>query len=132
MKIKRLLFALLMCLSLISCSQKEKKEITCQDVINCYEELGYDVFHNENSIEEDYQCFVRVASSDREEFIFFHFYENEDAAKKAAKENKYSIVSYFLSIIYQDPTWIHIISYQNIMIEYEHKELYKPFLDLTR
>lgn len=132
MKVNRFLFALLMCLSLISCSPKETKEISCQDVINCYEELGYDVFHREDTLlEDDYECYIRVASSDREEYIFFHFYNSEDAAKNAEKENEYSIITYFLSVIFGDPTWVHVISYKNIMIEYENKDLYKPFLELT-
>ena len=52
MKKKILLLAMLMTLtSLTSCGYN--KEITCQDVINVYEEAGYSVFHSELTDQEN-------------------------------------------------------------------------------
>ena len=133
---KKLITKLLLpflCLTFTSCTPKEEKEITCSQVIEKYEGLGYEIFHEEDVIgEDDYSCMVRVENKDENEYIFFYFFTSKESANKYAKENKYSFITYLFSIALGDPTWVHVETYNNIEIEYIDKELYKPFLELTK
>ena len=132
MKKKILLLAMLMTLtSLTSCGNN--KEITCQDVINVYEEAGYGVFHSELTDQENggYNCYVKCTAPNSDDTIYFHFFETKEEAKEYSSEGEWNILLYLYSIIAADePIWVTTKTYNNIAIDYTDYYTYKPFKKL--
>ena len=132
MKKKTLILALLMTLtSLTSCGNN--KEITCEDVINIYEEAGYSVFHSEPVDQEKvgWNCYVECTAPDSDDSIYFHFFATNDEAEKYSSEGEWNILLYLYSVIAADePIWVTTKTYNNIAIDYTDYYTYKPFKSL--
>ena len=132
MKKKILLLAILMTLtSLTSCGYN--KEITCQDVINVYEEAGYGVFHSvtTDSNGYDWDCYVKCTALNSDDAIYFHFFETKEEAEAYSSEGEWNILLYLYSIIVADePIWVTTKTYNNIAIDYTDYYTYKPFKTL--
>ena len=132
MKKKILLLATLMTLiSLTSCGNN--KEITCQDVINVYEEAGYGVFHSELTDQENggYNCYVACTAPNLDDTIYFHFFKTKEEAEEYSSEGEWNILLYLYSIIAADePIWVTTKTYNNIAIDYTDYYTYKPFKKL--
>ena len=132
MKKKILLLAMLMTLtSLTSCGNN--KEITCQDVINVYEDAGYGVFHSELTDQENggYNCYVVCTAPNSDDTIYFHFFETKEEAEEYSSKGEWNILLYLYSIIAADePIWVTTKTYNNIAIDYTDYYTYKPFKTL--
>ena len=128
-KIVLTLMLLISIIALISCDYT-KKEITCEDVINAYEEVGYNVFHKEYNYEEGQICYVKCTALDSDDYIYFNFFENQEFAEKYANERDWNIVLFIYSCSLFEPTWLTAKTYSNIEIEYHQNYLYKPFKSL--
>ena len=120
--------------TLASCDSQtmtSDKEITCKDIIKVYEEAGYDIFHKETT-DQDYEwnCYVKCTAPDSDDYIFFYIFDTNEEASNYAGERDWNILLYFLSGLFGDSSWLKTKSYNNIAIEYDQKELYKPFESL--
>ena len=116
--------------ALISCNNT-KKEITCEDVIQVYEEAGYKVFHKETTTDDlKWDCYVQCTAKDSEDYIVFHFFENNETATLYADEREWNVILFIFSCAMFEPTWLTTKTYNNIEIEYHKNYLYKPFESL--
>lgn len=117
---------------LLSCSgcQSEKKEISCREVVAAYETAGYEIFHKESDEELDCVCYVRATAPKSGEYIFFHFFDSAEAAESYADERKWNLILWLYSLACREPTWLTTQTYNNIEIEYDNGDLYKPFQTL--
>lgn len=116
--------------SLTSCNT-HNKEITCQEVIDIYEEAGYSVFHCEhNPGNPELMCYIKCTAPNSDDYIFFHFYKTNESAEAYISEGEWNILLYLYSAILGEPTWITTKTYNNIAIEYNQSYLYKPFKKL--
>lgn len=112
------------------CKEKEQREISCEEVIAAYEEAGYTVYHREEPEKEfGYTCLVSISQEDGDA-IYFHFYETNEEAEAYAEERQWNVLVWLFTWIYGDPSWLTTETYRNIEIEYDDKELYKPFKEL--
>jgi hypothetical protein len=108
-----------------------EKEITCEDIIKAYEEAGYEIFHKETADQNyNWNCYVKCTAPDSDEYIFFYVFETNEDAVSYAEERDWNILLYLFSELFGDSLWLKTKSYNNIAIEYDQKELYKPFESL--
>lgn len=126
---------ILLCLSLLlsmaGCGGSQRK-VSCDDVIAAYEAAGYSVSHRDYAEEEyGYRCVVTIEESDGDS-IRFHFYKTAEAAEAYASQRQWNGLLWLFSVIYSDPTWLKTETYQNIEIEYDDADLYKPFKQLVK
>lgn len=128
-------FACILCaallLSCFGCS-KQTKEITCADVIAAYEKAGYEVFHKDESYEENGVCYVRADDPKSDDYIYFEFFEDAESAEAYAESRQWNVVLWLFSVIYSDPTWLTTKTYGNIEYEYDNDELIRPFNELIK
>lgn len=129
-----LIFTLLLLFTLISCDNDNtiaEKEITCDDIIEVYKEAGYEIFHKETTDQDyDWNCYVKCTAPDSDDYIFFYIFDTNEEAVNYADGRDWNILLYFFSELFGDPSWLKTKSYNNIAIEYDQKELYKPFESL--
>ena len=127
-----ILMLLAMMPALFAGCQKEKKPVSCAEVIAAYEEAGYDVYHREYPEKEyGYVCEVTIEEEDGDS-ICFHFHETNEEAEAEAEERQWNGLLWMFSAIYGDPTWLETETYLNIEIEYDDEGLYEPFKKLTK
>lgn len=130
-----------LCLSLLvamamslfaGCAAKQSKEVTCQDVIGAYEEAGYEVWHRDYPEKEyGYACCIEIEDEDGDH-ISFYFFETVNEADAYAKERQWNWALWLYSAAMFQPTWLTTETYGNIEIEYDQKDLYKPFKALIK
>lgn len=129
-----LIFTLLLLFTLISCDNDNtvaEKEITCDDIIEVYKEAGYEIFHKETTDQDyDWNCYVKCTAPDSDDYIFFYIFDTNEEASNYADGRDWNILLYFFSELFGDSSWLKTKSYNNIAIEYDQKELYKPFESL--
>lgn len=121
--------ALVLCL-FTGCAVKQEKKVTCQAVIAAYQEAGYEVWHRDYP-EKDYgyACCIEIENGDGDH-ISFYFFETEKEAEAYAKERRWNLVLWLYTAAMFQPTWLTTETYRNIEIEYDDKDLYKPFREL--
>ena len=129
-----LIVTIFLAITLSSCDNNNMvsdKEITCEDIINIYEEAGYEIFHKETT-DQDYNwnCYVKCTVPDSDDYIFFYIFDTNEEADNYADERDWNILLYFFSELFGDSSWLKTKSYNNIAIEYDQSELYKPFESL--
>lgn len=126
-----LILLLISILGLSSCDNDNmvfEKEITCEDIMKVYEEAGYEIFHKETTDQDyDWNCYVKCTAPDSDDYIFFYIFDTNEEAVNYADERDWNILLYLFSGLFCDSAWLKTKSYNNIAIEYDQKELYKPF-----
>ena len=129
-KVVLILCLFLLIFTLISCSDNviSEKEITCEDIINAYEEAGYEIFHKETTNQDyEWNCYVKCTALDSGDYIFFYIFDTNEEAVNYADEREWNILLYFFSEWFGDSSWLKTKSYNNIAIEYDQNYLYEPF-----
>ena len=127
-----IVLALIMFLScLTGCQANEVTQLTCDQIIAAYEKAGYEIFHKDTAAEEyAWACYVKAEDKESGEYIFFHFFDSEDAAKAYADTQQWNVVLWLYSLISSQPTWITVKTYGNIEYEYSNSALIGPFQEL--
>lgn len=117
---------------LMGCGSDDTHTIlSCTDVVSAYEEAGYEVWHQEYAEEErDYLCEIAVENDDGDS-IHFHFFDSKEQAEEYAKERKWNVLLWAYAAVSGEPTWLYTEVYDTIEIEYDNKDLYKPFQELS-
>ena len=123
-------------LSLTACGNTtEPKKITCEDIINAYEDAGYYVTHGAHKDEsEDSQlCYIRVDLTEEpdSDYIYFTTYFTEEQAEEARKTDEYNLIIWFYASISGESRWLKTGTYGNIEYSYYNFELIKPFNKLV-
>ncbi|MBE6959419.1 MAG: hypothetical protein E7448_01670 [Ruminococcaceae bacterium] len=123
------IFVLLSC---AACSQSDPRDISCQDVIDTYENAGYKTWHKEEDDSDDGKvCYVQVLDNDSDEYIYFHFFDSEESAKEYADQRQWNVLLWLFSAIYSDPHWLATKTHGNIEYEYRSgTDLIDPFHEL--
>ena len=105
--------------SLTSCGNN--KEITCQDVIDVYEEAGYSVFHCEyNPGNTELMCYVKCTATDTKDDTYFNFFVSKDAAEEYSSEQLSLLISRILiGKIYPIEAQINIVMKQLLSFNYQ-------------
>ena len=129
-----MIVTIFLAITLSSCDNDNitsEKEITCEDIIQVYEETGYEIFHKETTDQDyDWECYVKCTAPDSEDYIFFYIFKTYEEAVSYTEERKGNFLIYLFSWIYGDPSWLKTKSYNTIAIEYTQEKLYKPFKSL--
>lgn len=124
------LLLLLSCLT--GCRSDGTQEITCADIVTAYEEAGYDVLHGDTTTEDrEYECYVKAEDKESGEYIFFHFFDSEEAAETYAKDHQWNAAIWLYSAACGKPTWLTVKTYGNVEYEYADSSLIQPFRALT-
>ena len=129
-----LIIAIFLVITLSSCDNDNivsEKEITCEDIIKVYEKAGYEIFHKETTDQDyDWNCYIKCTAPDSDDYISFYIFDTNEEASNYADGRDWNILLYFFSELFGDSSWLKTKSYNNIAIEYDQKELYKPFESL--
>ena len=124
-----LLFLFSACNSVV----KTERNISCEDVINVYQNAGFEVFHKPTTAEKlEWECYVKVTDPVTQDYIFFYFFETHEQAVSYSDHRQYNLLIWLFSIIFGDSRWLTTEVYNNIEIEYDNYDLYKPFKDLVK
>ncbi len=129
---KKRIICMILCIGILralSACSSVQRAVTCDEVAAAYTEAGCRVFHNHDPELGNKTCYIE-ATNDDEDQIFFYFFETAEDAK--AEHREYHVLIWLFSVIYGDPTWVHTETYQNIEIEYTHKDLYQVFENLIK
>ena len=112
------------------CAGKQGRPVSCDEVIAAYEAAGYQVYHREYP-EKDYgySCCIEIDGEDGDH-ISFHFFDTAVEAESYAEERQWNWAVWLISVAMQQPTWLTTVTHYNIEIEYDSKDLYKPFEQL--
>ena len=142
MKIRRIIALLLVLsftLSFTACGRSEPKEITCDEIIEAYEDAGYFVScHNHSDDPDRYSgkeyCYIIVyetedSASDLAEITL---YNTEEDAKDAADDIKYNIALWMFSAMHGEARWLESGRYGKVVYSSYNKSLLKPIKDLTK
>ncbi len=123
------LFVVVFALFAFSCG--EKAPLTCDGVLAAYRGLEgkYEVFHGEDTYEEDCVCYVRITSPQSDGDVFFYFFADEEAATAYKKSIRYDFAASIFSLFLWDPTWIRSEQYGNLVIRYTDDDLLDPFYE---
>lgn len=127
-----IVLCLCLLLSMAGCRTASDRPVSCTDVIGAYEAAGYAVYHRDDPEKKDgYLCEVTIEESDGDS-IRFYFYETAEEAQASSQERQWNGLLWLFTVIYSDPTWLETETYQNIAIEYDDDDLYKPFRNLIQ
>ena len=110
-------------------------EITCTDVITAYENAGYHTFHKEEQSAEDvgYNCYIEITHPDLDGEMYIHFFDTHEDAVAYLDEAPYASIGIGLfSLIWGQPTWVRFKTFNQVSLEYDNRNFYKPFQKLLR
>ena len=134
-KIIAILLAIVCLLSFASCAVFPAKEITCEAMIEAYEDAGYTVLYHGHENDTVYHdlgqyCSFEIRDPDNEDnYMYVHRYFNEEDAKAASEEGKFHPVLWLFFGIFGEWRWLHTGCYGDM--EYETFDL-KMLLPLYR
>ncbi len=124
---KRMILCLLAVLLLLSGCGAVVRDVTCGEIVAAYEEAGYEVFHQDPSGIDEYDCYIKVEDKEAGRSIYFHRFPTAIEAQSRADARQYNVLIWLFSVIYGDPLWVHTTTYGCYEIEYDSEELYEPF-----
>ena len=135
-KIASLIILVAIALSIVSCGNTEVRDISCEEIIEAYENAGYFVTHGEHKDEEDGSrlCYIRADISEElnGDYIYFVTCFTEEQAREAQETDKYNIVVWLLAALQGEGRWLKTGTYGKIEYSYYNDELIKPFEKLTK
>lgn len=139
---RRTLFLLILafsCLLLLftACGEKQAPALSPEDVVGAYKAQGYAVTQLDpagdssgDSPKLPYGHYL--IASKGEESIYFYFFATEEEAEDFKEEKEWNLLLWFYSLLYNDPTWVHVKRYGCLVATYEEKTLTDPLLTLLQ
>ena len=136
-KILSIILLLSFSLSLTACGNSaEPKEISCEDIIQAYEDAGYYVAHGEHREETDssHLCYIRASVTEEPygDYIYFITCFTEKQAKEKRETDKYNLIIWFYASISGEARWLKTGTYGKIEYSYYNPKLIKPFNKLVK
>jgi hypothetical protein len=137
-KIISMLLLLSLCFSFTACGESEEREISCEEIIEAYEDAGYTVLYHGHEQDEVYNdlgqyCAFEIRDPDDEDnYMYVHRYFNEDDAKAASEEGKFNLVLWLFFGIFGERRWLHVECYGDMVYETFDYKMLRPMRRLTR
>lgn len=135
-KIISILLLISLCSSFVACDTQTPKEISCEDIIEAYENAGYYVTHGEHKNEEDdsHLCYIKanLTEDPNSDYIYFTTYFTEKQAEETHKTNKYNLAVWFYASVNGENRWLKSGTYGKIEYSYYNSKLIKPFNELIK
>ena len=129
-----LLFAII--LSFTSCNKSEPKEISCEQIIQAYEDAGYFVTHGEHKTQAEGSqlCYIKASVTEEPygDYIYFITCFTEEQAEEAAKTDKYNLAVWLYATVSGESRWLKTGTYGKIEYSYYNSKLIKPFNELIK
>lgn len=120
---------------LAACTETEPKEITCDEIIEVYEDAGYTVLHNhyDNSDEHDRWCSMNIEDPEKPDnnYMYINRYYTEEDAKAAKENDEYHIVIWLFAFPFGEHRWLKSGSYGTIQYSSYNSEMIELFEALT-
>ena len=136
-KVFSFLLLLSLAFSLAACgSNAEPKELTCDEIVQAYEDAGYYVIHGEHKDETESSqlCYIKASISEDSDsdYIYFVTCFTEEHAEGLAKSDEYNLGVWFYATVMGEHRWLKTGSYGNIAYSYYNSELIEPFNELIK
>ena len=128
MKYKSFIAALVaMVLLLAGCSQK-RADISREEIVTAYEAAGYIVSTDVYDEKLDYGQIAYVQADHPDgDYIYFLFFETEEAAEKYKRQFYHPVTMGLFSVLFGEPSWQCWEVYGCIVAQYDVPEYMKPF-----
>lgn len=132
MKRLNILLIVLFILGLPGCTP-DRTDITREEIVSAYQEAGYSVWTDVYDEKLDYGEIAYVqANHPSGDYIYFSFFETEQAAKAYKEEFYHPVMIGLFSVIFGDPSWPRWEVHGNIVVEFDEPEFYEVFEKLLR
>lgn len=134
-KILLFLMVVVFTVNLLSCKTKKPKDIQCSEIISVYENKGYYVIHGQDcgNEEADYKCYICVKLNKEDvptDHAYIITYWTEEAAKEAAKTDRYHIVKWIFALPFGETRWLKSGYYGKIEYSSYNSKMLKPLKSL--
>ena len=136
-KIIAMFVILLTCIFLTACGNAEPKEISCEDIIEAYENAGYTVKYHDHRYadsDSDIVCNMQIEDPNDPEknYIYIDRYSDDEKAEMAAEDGKYNIAIWFVFAVSGESRWLTSEHYGNIHYHTFDKKMLKPLEGLIK
>lgn len=127
----------LLLISVFACSKPEPKEITCEEIIKAYKDLGYIVeyhMHKEDMTDSDIICSIQIKDPKnlKDNYLYIDRYKNEETAASYTKEMKYNVIIWFMASLNGERRWLKSKQYGSIHYHTYDGKMMKPLEGLTK
>ena len=127
----------LLLISVFACSKPEPKEITCEEIIKAYKDLGYIVeyhMHKEDMTDSDIICSIQIKDPKnlKDNYLYIDRYKNEETAASYTKEMKYNVSIWFMASLNGERRWLKSKQYGAIHYHTYDGKMMKPLEGLTK
>ena len=130
---KRLFLLVVLCILCLTACHQEYRTVTREDIVAAYEAAGYSVWSEVYDEEMEFGQIAAVQANHPDgDYIYFTFFETEEAAKAYEKELDHPITKGLFSIIYGKPMWVRMETYGCLVVEYWIPEYMEPFEGLLK
>ena len=119
-------------LSVTACNKSEPKEISCEEIIAAYEEVGYLVLYHGHEGDVVYNelgqyCSFEIRDPDNEDnYMYVHRYFTEEDARAASEEEKFHPVLWLFFGIFGEWRWLHTGCYGDLTYSTFDRKMIKP------
>lgn len=124
---KRYISLILVLITLLLCGcSAGRTDISRQEIFDAYTAAGYQVDTQEydEPMEFGQIAYLKAGKSDTD-FIYFTFFETEQAANAYKEQTYHPAMIGLFSIIFGDPTWLRFEVIGCIVVEYEDSDYFK-------
>lgn len=112
---------------------KRRTDISREEIVAAYEEAGYRVSSKryDETLEYGQIGYVQAEHPDGN-YIYFSFFESDEAAKAYKKEFYHPGMMGLFSAIFGNPRWPRWEVYGCMVVQYDDPDLMKPFQEWTK
>ena len=133
-KLIAIFLLLIILFGLTSCTSLKTKEISCDDIINAYEDAGYTVLYHGHENDTMYNdlgqyCAFEIRDPNNEDnYMYVHRYFSEEDARSACKERQFNPILWLFFGIFGEWRWLHVKCYGDIEYEtFDYKMLFPMY-----
>ena len=137
-KFVAILLSLMLVFNITACAKKEVKQVTCEQIIQAYEDAGYVLYyHNHNDpvyydLNEFCNIEIRDPNDSEHNHIYITRYFTAEDAKAANEEYRYNAILWLFFGIFGEWRWMRKGVYGDIYYTTFDKEMVKPLKDLMK
>ena len=129
---------LILALSLVSCGGSSvSKVITCDEIIQAYETLGYYISCHKHSEESEVNsgapyCYIIIYETEdtASDLAEINLYNTEDEARESAEEKKYNLAIWLIAVLHGEGRWLTTGNYGTVEYSSYNTNMLQPLKDL--